>query len=158
MRAVVQRVSSARVASEGQALGEIGAGLVVLLGVAEGDGEEDAAWLASKTAALRIFEDGSGRMNRPAGEVGGAALVVSQFTLLADCTKGRRPSFVGAADPETGRKLYERFVSLLRDEGLRVETGLFGATMLVSIENDGPVTIILDSRERSGRGAKGGGA
>lgn len=157
MKAVIQRVSSARVRSNGRPLGEIGPGLVVLLGIADGDGEDDLRWLATKTASLRIFEDSEGKMNLSVTEAGGAALVVSQFTLLADCRKGRRPSFVGAAAPERGRDLYERFVGLLREQGLHVETGSFGAKMLVSIDNDGPVTILLDSSEAGRRRARGGG-
>ncbi|MBD3347660.1 MAG: D-tyrosyl-tRNA(Tyr) deacylase [Candidatus Eisenbacteria bacterium] len=145
MRSVLQRASSARVTVDGRVVGEIGKGLAVLVGVADGDGEEDAAWTARKIAELRIFEDGDGKMNLSVEDVGGAALVVSQFTLLADCRKGRRPSFVGAADPDEGRRLYERVAALLEDRGLSVATGVFGARMLVEIENDGPVTIVLDS-------------
>lgn len=147
MRAVVQRVRSAGVTVGGDAIGAIGRGFVVLLGVARGDTLEDATWLASKIAALRVFEDDAGKMNLSALETGGAVLLVSQFTLIADCRRGRRPSFAGAAPPEEGRGLYERFAGLLRREGLPVETGEFGAHMVVALENDGPVTLVLDSRE-----------
>lgn len=150
MKAVLQRVRRGVVSIDGEAVGSTGPGLVVLVGVAAGDVDADAGWLAAKTAALRIFEDGEGRMNRSAVDAGGSALVISQFTLLADTSKGRRPSFVGAAPPEDGKRLYLLYAELLRDAGLTVETGRFGERMLVEIENDGPVTIILDSRERPG--------
>ena len=154
MRAVVQRAASARVTVDGVPVGSIGRGLVVLLGVARGDTEDDAAWLAAKIAGLRIFEDGSGKMNLSAVETGGSALVVSQFTLLGDCRRGRRPSFTDAAAPEEGgRALYERFAALLAGEGLPVETGSFGAHMVVSLENEGPVTLVLDTREGRREGA-----
>jgi D-tyrosyl-tRNA(Tyr) deacylase len=141
MRAVVQRVSRARVAPGG----EIGLGVCVLLGVARGDGEEQAAWLAGKIARLRIFPDDNGRFDRSVTDVGGAALVVSQFTLIADTAKGNRPSFVEAAPPEEAEPLYERFCSELRALGVTVETGVFGAKMDVELVNDGPVTIVLDA-------------
>jgi D-tyrosyl-tRNA(Tyr) deacylase len=141
MRAVVQRVSRARVAPGG----EIGLGVCVLLGVARGDGEEQAAWLAGKIARLRIFPDGNGRFDRSVTDVGGAALVVSQFTLIADTAKGNRPSFVEAAPPEEAEPLFERFCSELRALGVTVETGVFGAKMDVELVNDGPVTIVLDA-------------
>lgn len=128
-------------------MGEIERGLVVLLGVADGDEDADAVWMADKIAALRIFEDGEGKMNLSVTDVGGSVLLISQFTLLASCRKGRRPSFVGAALPETGKRLYEEVGGLLRERGLPVETGRFGERMLVSIENEGPVTIVLDTRE-----------
>jgi len=128
-------------------VGEIERGLVVLLGVADGDEDADAVWMADKIAALRIFEDGEGKMNLSVTDVGGSVLLISQFTLLASCRKGRRPSFVGAALPETGKRLYEEVGGLLRERGLPVETGRFGERMLVSIENEGPVTIVLDTRE-----------
>jgi D-tyrosyl-tRNA(Tyr) deacylase len=139
---------------EGQEVGAVGRGLVVLVGVAGGDEGADADWLARKTADLRIFDDGEGRMNRSLLDVGGGALVVSQFTLLADVRKGRRPSFTGAAPPDAGEALYERYAAALRDAGVEVATGRFGERMLVSIENDGPVTLILDSADRPGRRAR----
>lgn len=147
MRAVLQRVTRGRVTVAERAIGEIGNGLVVLLGVAAGDTERECEWMAAKIARLRIFEDGDGRMNLSVLDVGGEVLLVSQFTLLADCAKGRRPSFVRAAPPETGRALYEELSEQLRGHGLNVETGEFGAHMSVLIENDGPVTIVLDSAE-----------
>jgi D-tyrosyl-tRNA(Tyr) deacylase len=125
--------------------GEIGVGLLVLLGVRQGDGDEDAAWLAAKTASLRIFPDGEGKMNRGLAEAGGAMLVVSQFTLLGDCAKGRRPSFTHAAPPEEADRLYERFCAAARGLGVRVETGVFQTMMEVELVNDGPVTLIVDS-------------
>lgn len=144
MRAVVQRVSKASVTVDGEVVGSIGPGLVLLLGVADGDGEEQARFLANKVANLRIFADAEGKFNLSALDVGGEALVVSQFTLYGDASKGRRPSFVRAADPEVAQPLIERFVFFVREEGLHVETGLFGAMMMVEIHNDGPVTIILE--------------
>ncbi len=157
LRAVLQRVSRARVAVEGKTVGEIGDGLVVLLGVAEGDTEEDGRWLASKCVQLRIFEDDDGRMNRSVLEASGGVLLISQFTLLADCRKGRRPSFTRAARPQEGEELYERFAAHLRDEGLAVATGRFGAKMSVELTNEGPVTIVIDSSERL-RSRRGGGS
>lgn len=148
MVAVVQRVARAKVTSSAGTLGEIGPGLAVLVGVSEDDGPEDAAWLADKCAGLRIFQDDLGKMNESVLDSGGAALVVSQFTLIADCRKGRRPSFKGAAEPDKGERLYELFADGLREAGVTVATGEFGASMLVSIDNDGPVTIILDSADR----------
>jgi D-tyrosyl-tRNA(Tyr) deacylase len=147
MRAVLQRVSEARVTVEDQTVGAIGRGLLVLLGVEEGDGEQDAAQLAKKTAELRLFEDGEGKMNLSVEEIGGEVLVVSQFTLAADCRKGRRPGFSRAAAPETANALYEHFVALLRERGLTVATGRFQAMMQVALINDGPVTFLLDSRK-----------
>jgi len=141
MRAVVQRVSRARVTPGG----EIGPGLCILLGVARGDREEEAGRLAGKIARLRIFPDDDGRFDRSVLDVGGSALVVSQFTLIADTAKGNRPSFAGAAPPEQAEPLYERFTSRLRALGVPVETGVFGARMEVEIVNDGPVTIVLDT-------------
>jgi D-tyrosyl-tRNA(Tyr) deacylase len=141
VRAVVQRVSQARVTPGG----EIGRGLCVLLGVARGDGEDEAARLAGKVARLRIFPDEAGRFDRSVEDVGGAVLVVSQFTLIADTAKGNRPSFAEAAPPEEAEPLYEHFCAELRDVGIPVETGVFGAKMEVAIVNDGPVTIVLDS-------------
>lgn len=146
MRAVVQRVRKAAVEIGGETVGEIGAGLLVLLGVRVDDEEKDAAFLAGKVANLRIFEDTAGKMNLSLKETGGEALVVSQFTLYGDCRKGRRPSFTDAAEPVKGEALYENFVSCLRAEGLTVGTGRFGAKMLVKLENDGPVTLVVDSR------------
>ena len=144
MRAVVQRVSGARVLVGGQARAEIGAGLCVLLGIAREDDTAAAERLAGRIARLRIFENDEGRFDRSLLDVGGAALVVSQFTLLADTAKGNRPSFIGAAPPEEAEPLYERFCTALRDLGVTVETGVFGARMEVELVNDGPVTIILD--------------
>ena len=145
MRAVVQRVSSARVEVDGEVTGSIGRGLLVLLGVGQGDTEKQAAWLAEKIAGLRIFEDEAGKMNLSAEEVGGGVLVVSQFTLLADCRKGRRPSFTEAAPPEVAERLYQEFVRRVRECGVRVETGVFQAKMRVHLVNEGPVTIWLDT-------------
>jgi len=146
MRAVVQRVLRAAVSVGGECVSQIGPGLCVLLGVGEGDAEGDADWLADKLVNLRIFEDGEGRMNRSLLDVGGAALLVSQFTLYGDCRKGRRPSFAGAAAPEEGRRLYEHFVHRVRSFGVETSCGVFGAHMEVSLLNDGPVTLILDTR------------
>lgn len=140
MKAVVQRVARAR-STPG---GAIGAGLCVLLGVAEGDDEAAAARLAAKVAALRIFENDAGKFDRSLLDIGGEALVVSQFTLLADTTKGNRPSFSGAARPEHAEPLYERFVEALADLGVRVETGVFGARMALELVNEGPVTIVVE--------------
>ena len=147
MRAVVQRVTQADVSVGGEVAGAIGRGLTVLLGVEEGDGEEDAAYMAQKVAGLRIFEDEEGKMNLPVTEVGGSILAVSQFTLLGDARKGKRPSFVKAARPQEADRLYRRFIDLLKSAGLAVEEGVFRAEMLVRIYNDGPVTILLDSRK-----------
>jgi D-tyrosyl-tRNA(Tyr) deacylase len=143
--AVVQRVSRAAVRVDGRVTGEIGAGLLVLLGVRQGDGDADAAWLAAKITSLRIFPDEEGKMNRGLDEVAGTMLVVSQFTLLGDCVKGRRPSFTRAAPPEEANRLYERFCSAVRELGVRVETGVFQAMMEVELVNDGPVTLLVDS-------------
>jgi len=145
MRALIQRVKRASVEVSGEVVGAIGPGLLILLGVKQGDGPVDAEVLARKCQALRIFEDDDGRMNRSVDEVGGAVLVVSQFTLYADTRKGRRPSFVMAAAPELARELYEQFASHLRQAGLPVETGRFQAHMEVLLLNDGPVTILLES-------------
>jgi len=138
-------VSQARVTVAGEGAGEIGPGLLVLLGVARGDDEGAARFLADKIAGLRIFEDEAGKMNRSVLDVGGAVLVVSQFTLLGDCRKGRRPSFVQAADPDLAIPLYESFIHHLKRGSLTVETGVFGAMMDVSLVNQGPVTLILES-------------
>lgn len=144
MRAVVQRVSQALVSVEGEVVGAIGRGVVVLVGVTHDDTEEQAAWLARKVASLRIFEDSEGKMNAGLIDVDGAALVVSQFTLYADARKGRRPGFTDAALPEVAEPLVEHFAQALRGHGVPVETGVFGAHMLVEIHNDGPVTILLE--------------
>lgn len=144
MRALLQRVSSAKVSVDGQTVASIGRGLVVLLGVGRGDGEEPARFLAEKIAALRIFEDREGKTNLSIQEVGGEILVVSQFTLYADTHKGRRPSFTDAAPPEVAAPLVTRFADLLRAQGIPTQTGVFGAHMLVEIHNDGPVTIWLE--------------
>jgi len=145
MRAVVQRVSKACVTVDGTVVGEIGAGLLVLLGVAVNDSEADAEYLAEKLCGLRIFEDDAGKMNRSVAETGGAVLAVSQFTLYGDVRRGKRPSFDGAARPERARELYEYFVEQIRRRGLRCETGQFQAMMSVSLVNEGPVTLLLDS-------------
>jgi D-tyrosyl-tRNA(Tyr) deacylase len=144
LRAVVQRVAQARVRVEGEARAEIGAGLCVLLGVARGDSADAAERLAGRVTRLRIFENEEGRFARSLLDVGGAALVVSQFTLLADTAKGNRPSFIGAASPEEAEPLYERFCEALRAFGVEVGTGVFGARMEVQLVNDGPVTIVFD--------------
>jgi D-tyrosyl-tRNA(Tyr) deacylase len=145
MRAVVQRVSGASVVVAGETVGQVGSGLAVLLGVRAGDTEVDARYLVEKTAYLRVFADAQGRMNRSVLEAGGAVLVISQFTLYGDVRKGRRPSYAEAAPPEAAEALYRRYCELLRETGLRVETGRFGAMMEVRIIGDGPVTIMLDS-------------
>jgi D-tyrosyl-tRNA(Tyr) deacylase len=145
MRAVVQRVSRARVRVNGEVVGEIGLGLVVLLGVGVGDTRAEADYLAEKTIGLRIFEDAGGKMNLSVAEVAGAVLVVSQFTLYGDARRGKRPSFDAAAPPEQARELYEYFVERVRASGLRCETGRFQETMQVELVNEGPVTILLDS-------------
>ena len=145
MRAVIQRVSEASVVVEGQVVGAVGAGLLVLLGVGQGDGVEEARLLAEKTAQLRIFSDDEGKFNRSLADVGGGALVVSQFTLYADTRKGRRPSFTDAAPPELAEPLVRAYADALRAQGVEVATGVFGAMMRVSLVNEGPVTIILDS-------------
>ncbi len=145
MRAVIQRVSEARVTVEGETVGEIGKGLVVLVGVTHDDTEDDARWLARKVAGLRIFEDEAGKMNLSVQDVGGAVLVVSQFTLYADARKGRRPSFVNAARPEVAEPLITAFCQFLEQEGVPVATGRFRAMMQVCLCNDGPVTIIVDT-------------
>uniref|UniRef100_A0A7C4RTL5 D-aminoacyl-tRNA deacylase n=1 Tax=Desulfatirhabdium butyrativorans TaxID=340467 RepID=A0A7C4RTL5_9BACT len=146
MIAVLQRVKTCTVTIDGKKTAEIGAGLLVLLGVGQGDTPADVDYLAEKTIRLRIFEDDAGKMNRSVQEIGGAVMVVSQFTLLGDCRKGRRPSFIDAAKPDVAVPLYERFIDRIRTTGLQVETGRFGAMMDVGLINDGPVTLILDSR------------
>jgi D-aminoacyl-tRNA deacylase len=147
MRACIQRVSEARVTIDGQITGQIGRGLVVLLGVGQRDGDAEVAWLAEKIVGLRIFEDDAGKMNRSLEEAGGAMLVVSQFTLYGDCRKGRRPSFISAAPPELAERLYEQFVTCVRSGGIEVATGRFREHMLVSLVNDGPVTLWIDTDE-----------
>jgi D-aminoacyl-tRNA deacylase len=151
MRAVVQRVTQARVEVDGGVAGEIGPGLLVLLGAGKADTIADADFLAGKIAGLRIFADAAGKMNRSVLEAGGALLVVSQFTLYGDCRKGRRPSFDQAAPAEQARGLYEHFVASARRTGLHVETGVFQADMAVSLTNDGPVTLIIESRPGESR-------
>jgi D-aminoacyl-tRNA deacylase len=147
MRAVVQRVSRAKVTVNRQVTGEIGPGLLVLLGVGQNDSEADADYLAEKIAGLRVFEDAEGKMNRAVGESGGAVLAVSQFTLYGDVRRGKRPSFDAAARPEHARRLYQHFVEKIRASGLRCETGLFQEMMQVELVNEGPVTILLDSQK-----------
>jgi D-aminoacyl-tRNA deacylase len=147
MRAVLQRVTRASVTVEGVVVGRIGVGWLVLLGVAKGDLDEDADRLAEKVVGLRAFEDEAGKMNRAVGDVGGSVLVVSQFTLLGDCRAGRRPSFIDAAEPVEAERLYLRFAEKVRALGLPVETGTFRADMKVELLNDGPVTLLLDSRK-----------
>ena len=144
MKVVLQRVLHASVSIEGTRRSEIGPGFMVLVGIAQGDGEEEAERLAAKVARLRVFEDEAGRFDRSLLDTGGAALVVSQFTLLADTAKGNRPSFTAAAAPERAEPVYERFSAALRELGVPVETGVFGARMELELVNDGPVTIVLD--------------
>ena len=146
VRAVIQRVKSAAVNVEGRVTGKIGQGLLVLLGVGKGDGEKDIAYMISKLPDLRIFEDASGKFNLSLREVQGEMLVVSQFTLYGDCRKGRRPSFTEAAEPAEAKRLYEQLILKIREQGVTVETGEFQAKMEVHLINDGPVTILLDSR------------
>jgi D-tyrosyl-tRNA(Tyr) deacylase len=148
MRAVLQRVTRASVTVDGQVVGQIGRGLVVLLGVEQDDADVDAQQLADKTIQLRIFDDGEGKMNLSLADIGGAMLVVSQFTLLGDCRKGRRPSFIQAAPPELAERLYETFVAAVGVQGISIAMGKFRAMMEVELVNDGPVTILLDSRKR----------
>jgi D-tyrosyl-tRNA(Tyr) deacylase len=148
MRAVVQRVSSASVTVAGEVTGQIGRGFLVLLGIAADDGQDDLISLAQKVIGLRVFEDADGKMNLSLAEVGGAMLVVSQFTLYGDCRKGRRPSFIDAARPEIAEPLYRAFVAEVRGQGISVETGRFQAEMQVSLVNDGPVTLLIDSRKQ----------
>ena len=146
MKCVIQRVLSSSVSVDGNIVGEIQKGFLILLGVAEGDTEADAKKLAKKISLMRVFEDSEGKMNLSVQDIGGEILVVSQFTLCADCKKGNRPSFVGAMRPEGATRLYELFMALLKDNGVKkVDHGIFGADMKVSLVNDGPVTIILDT-------------
>jgi D-aminoacyl-tRNA deacylase len=157
MRAVVQRVSEASVTVDGKVVGRIGPGLCVLVGVAQGDAVADAAWLATKVCELRIFEDEAGKMNRSVIDMGGAILAISQFTLLGDAQKGRRPSFIAAARPEEAQPVYARFCASCRERGVRVEEGVFRATMQVRILNEGPVTLIVDTRLARGGPSEGTG-
>lgn len=150
MRAVLQRVSAGSVSVEQQTVAEIGSGIVILLGVGQGDSEAEARWMARKCASLRLFADEQGKTNLSVREVDGEALVIPQFTLYADSRKGRRPSFVGAADPKLAEPLVDRFVELLQEQGVTTRAGLFGAHMLVRIENDGPVTILLEREPSAG--------
>lgn len=147
MRAVIQRVTSARVDVDEKTVAEIGRGFLVLVGIASDDTEADAAYIASKVAGLRIFNDAAGAMNVSLAEVSGGVLAVSQFTLHGDARKGRRPSFIDSAPSEVAEPLFDRVVTLLRREGLAVQTGVFGARMSVALVNEGPVTILLDSRK-----------
>ncbi len=147
MRAVVQRVSSASVTVDGEITGEIGCGFLVLLGIGDDDTDDDVVYLAGKVVGLRVFEDDAGKMNLTLADVSGAVLAVSQFTLFGDCRKGRRPSFISAARPEKANSLYEAFVAEIRGQGIAAETGRFQAHMDVSLVNDGPVTLLIDSRK-----------
>ncbi len=149
MKAVIQRVTKASVQVEGQTVGQIESGLLVLLGVAKGDGETDGRYLVEKIRMLRIFSDQQGKMNRSLADIGGSVLLVSQFTLLGRTANGRRPSFDEAAPPDEAKRLYDQVVAGLRDQGTHVETGIFAAHMQVELLNDGPVTFVLDSREGS---------
>ena len=148
MRACIQRVSSARVTVDGRTVGEIGRGLLVLLGVAATDDDADIRWTVDKVVGLRVFDDGEGKMNLALAEVNGALLVVSQITMLGDCRKGRRPSFIAAAAPEVAERKYEQFVEAARGAGVQVATGQFRTHMRIELVNDGPVTILLDSADR----------
>ena len=147
MRALVQRVSHASVTIDGVVHGKIGQGFLVLLGITDGDTEDDAVYLADKTVKMRAFTDENDKMNRSLADVGGGLLIVSQFTLYGDCRKGNRPSFTGAARPETAIPLYEAFIARCRESGLPVETGEFGADMKVELLNDGPVTLWMDTKD-----------
>jgi D-aminoacyl-tRNA deacylase len=148
MRAVVQRVASARVRVDARVIGEIGLGLLVFVGIEKGDGPEDVRYIAGKVGDLRIFEDAAGKMNLSVFDAGGSILAVSQFTLCGDCRRGRRPSFDAAEEPAAARTIYDELIRALRAVNLRVETGEFQAHMAVELTNDGPVTILLDSRRR----------
>ena len=148
MRAIIQRVSEGRVAVAGTTSGAIGRGVVALVGIGQNDGEDDAAYIARKLVELRIFEDDAGKMNLSLTDIGGEALIISQFTLYADTRKGRRPSFVNAAQPEHAEPLYERVMALIEARGIRVVRGAFGARMQLTLTNDGPVTIWLDSAQK----------
>ena len=155
MKAVIQRVTRASVEVEGRTVGMIGSGLLVLLGVAKGDGESDCRFMVEKLRGLRIFADDAGKMNRSLAEVGGGILLVSQFTLLGNAKSGRRPGFEDAAAPEDAKRWYEAVSAALRAQGTPVETGVFAAHMKVELVNDGPVTFLLDSRGGSGRDPEG---
>lgn len=148
MRVVVQRVLDAEVSSQGEMLGQIGPGFLILLGIEQDDGPEDVRWLSEKIASLRVFSDQEGKMNLDIRQIGGSILVVSQFTLHASTRKGNRPSFIKAARPEQAIPLYESFVAMLQEREIPVSMGSFGADMQVSLTNDGPVTIIMDSRQK----------
>ncbi|QDU88344.1 D-tyrosyl-tRNA(Tyr) deacylase [Pirellulimonas nuda] len=152
MRSVIQRVSEARVTVDDQVVGQVGAGLLVLLGVGPDDGESQVEWMAEKLVGLRVFEDEHGKMNRSLLDVRGAMLIVSQFTLLGDCRKGRRPSFVNAAPPELAERLYDSFVRAVGRRGVETAAGKFRRQMQVALVNDGPVTLIVDSPEPGGAG------
>ncbi len=154
MKAVIQRALNASVQVDGNVVGKIQGGLMVLLGVAKGDDESDVGYLVEKIQTLRIFADDRGKMNRSLIDVGGAVLLVSQFTLLGRTTNGRRPGFDDAASPDHAKRLYEQVAAQLRERGTRVETGMFAADMQVSLVNDGPVTFVLDSREGVGSGSR----
>lgn len=150
MRLIIQRVTEAKVVVRGDEIGRIGRGLCLFIGIAKGDTEEDANYLAQKATELRIFEDGAGKFNRSLSDLSGEILVVSEFTLYGDCTKGRRPSFSQAAPPEDAERLYDYFVEKLEERGLNVATGRFQAMMEVTLVNSGPVTFILESKQRAG--------
>lgn len=147
MRSVLQRVKSASVTIDGRVVGKIGRGLLVLLGVCDEDTEKDMVYLADKITGLRIFEDADEKMNLSLEDIGGELLIVSQFTLYGDCRKGKRPSFTGAGNPEYANSMYEKFIEYQKSKGIRVETGRFGADMQVELINDGPVTMLLDSKK-----------
>jgi len=149
VRALLQRVTYGSVSIDGEVVGEIGPGVVILLGIRQGDTEEDVAYLAQKCVNLRIFADENGNLNRSLLETGGEALIISQFTLYGDTRKGRRPSFTEAARPEVSEPLYDQFVEAVRRYGVRVATGRFGAMMLVKIHNDGPVTLLVESKPKN---------
>jgi D-tyrosyl-tRNA(Tyr) deacylase len=147
MRAVIQRVSQSSVSIENEVVGKIGYGMTILLGVSQRDTPKDIQWLADKIASLRIFEDANGKMNLCLKEIGGDVLIISQFTLLADCRKGRRPSFIQAARPEKANQYYSQFITCMKNHGINVQTGRFGAMMKVEITNEGPVTLIIDTSQ-----------
>jgi D-tyrosyl-tRNA(Tyr) deacylase len=146
MRALVQRVASAKVLIDGEVVGQINRGLLILLGVTHTDSVAKASWLADKVVGLRIFNDGQGKMNLSVADVGGGILVVSQFTLYGDCSKGRRPSFIDAAPPEVAIPFYESFINAIRAQGIPTATGRFGAMMAIELVNDGPVTLMVESQ------------